>query len=239
MKNKLFIGTLVIAFVFLAYGFVYAATEWSDDNTFTGIVNAFPNGITIGQQDTGGVTFFNGTIVNDTTTDDVDNPVTFGDNVRIDGEIWRGEESGPGDTMPVKVNDDMNVFGDLTVQEDTAFVDLAVSGASTFTGDVALTGDLTSVNGTSLPIAYGICSSAGATTAGSSNVTCAVNAGIYTITIEGETYAADEYITTVTPITNAYIPITAAAGGVLFVSFVTDAGVALQTTDFSFVVYKP
>ncbi len=113
MKNKFLIGVLAFAFVFTMFGVSYAATEWSDDNTFTGIVNAFPNGITIGQQGTGGVTFFNGTIVNETTTTDTgdDIPVTFGDNVRIDGEIWRGEESGPGDDMPVKINDDVNLYG--------------------------------------------------------------------------------------------------------------------------------
>ncbi|MBU1119485.1 hypothetical protein KKH43_06410, partial [Patescibacteria group bacterium] len=74
----------------------------------------------IGKQGTGGVTFFNGTIVNSTTNDGVDNPVTFGDNVRIDGEIWRGEQSGPfagadAKDMPVKVNDDLNVAGKATI----------------------------------------------------------------------------------------------------------------------------
>lgn len=66
----------------------------------------------IGKQDEGGVTFFNGTIVNSTTvsTDDdgavgadpVGNPVTFGDDVRIDGKIWRTEEGGDN---PLKIAD--------------------------------------------------------------------------------------------------------------------------------------
>ena len=245
MKNKFWIGLVVISFMIASFGVVFAATDWDDDNIFNGTVNWFKNGVRIGQQDSGGVTFFNGTIVNETTTDDVDNPVTFGDNVRIDGELWRGEASGPGDSMPVKVNDDINVFGDLTVQEDTALVDLAVSGASTFTGDaaftgdVAVTGDLTGATGTGLPIAYGICDSTGTTTAGSSNVTCSVIAGLYVITIDGETYTEDEYVTTATPIGNYLITATAAGGGDLIVAFETNAGVALQTTDFSFVVYKP
>jgi len=55
----------------------------------------------IGKQDVGGVTFFNGTIVNSTTTDGVDNPVTFGDDVRIDGEIYRTQK---GDD-PLKISD--------------------------------------------------------------------------------------------------------------------------------------
>ncbi len=114
MKNKILIGVLAFAFVFTMFGVSLAATEWTDDNTFTGIVNWFPNGVKIGQQETGGVTFFNGTIVNETTTDEGgDIPVTFGDNVRIDGEIWRGETAGPGDSLPLKVNDDLLVYGDI------------------------------------------------------------------------------------------------------------------------------
>ena len=120
MKNKTLIGALAIAFVFTMFGVSYAATEWLDDNTFTGIVNWFPNGVKIGQQGTGGVTFFNGTIVNKTTTDaGADIPVTFGDNVRIDGELWRGEDSGPGD-MPVKVNDDLLVYGNLELRDNVS-----------------------------------------------------------------------------------------------------------------------
>lgn len=44
----------------------------------------------IGGQGVGGVTFFNGTIINATTDLDteVGKPVTFGDDIRIDGAIW-------------------------------------------------------------------------------------------------------------------------------------------------------
>lgn len=56
----------------------------------------------IGEQGIGGVTFFNGTIVNSTTNDGADNPVTFGDGVRIDGEIWRTEKGGDN---PLKISD--------------------------------------------------------------------------------------------------------------------------------------
>ncbi len=151
MKNKILIGVLAFAFVFTMFGASYAATEWSDDNTFTGIVNWFPNGVKIGQQGTGGVTFFNGTIVNETTTDEgADIPVTFGDNVRIDGELWRGENSGPGDNMPVKINDDLQLFGsvegldvadvsDLQTELDNRL--LLTGGA--ITGDLSISGDVT------------------------------------------------------------------------------------------------
>ena len=65
----------------------------------------------------GGVTFFNGSIVNNSVDDDGEStiPVTVADNVRIDGRIYRGETSGSGDDMPMIVLDDMEVSGDLTV----------------------------------------------------------------------------------------------------------------------------
>lgn len=51
--------------------------------------------IYVGKQDVGGVTFFNGTIVNSTTGEnDFNNPVTFGDDLRFDGKIYRVEEGG-------------------------------------------------------------------------------------------------------------------------------------------------
>src|SRR3989339_294034 len=53
------------------------------------------NSVYIGKQGTGGVTFFNGTIVNSTKgTNNSNNPVTFGDDVRIDGQIYRTEVGG-------------------------------------------------------------------------------------------------------------------------------------------------
>lgn len=131
MKNKSIIAVFVVVTMIFTFGIAYAATDWNDDNIFNGTVNWFKNGIRIGQQGSGGVTFFNGTIVNETTTDDVDNPVAFGDNVRIDGEIWRGETSGPGDDMPVKVNDDMTIYGTLSASSiDSTSSGLAKAGAN-------------------------------------------------------------------------------------------------------------
>ena len=69
----------------------------------------------VGAQGVGGVTYFNGTIVNSTTTSGADNPVTFGDNVRIDGRIYRGTTPGTADTLPVMVNDNMEVAGSLSI----------------------------------------------------------------------------------------------------------------------------
>lgn len=62
----------------------------------------------IGGQGDGGVTFFNGTIINETTTSEgADLPVTFGDGVRIDGPVWRGTSKGVSDSMPLKIADTM------------------------------------------------------------------------------------------------------------------------------------
>ena len=73
------------------------------------------NSLKVGQQGEGGVTYFNGTIVNETTgDDDANNPVTFGDNVRIDGRVYRGATAGTTDVLPFLINDNVEVAGSLT-----------------------------------------------------------------------------------------------------------------------------
>lgn len=69
----------------------------------------------VGSQGVGGVTYFNGTIVNNTTTNNLDNPVTFGDNVRIDGRVYRGSVAGTSDSKPFIINDNVQVDGYMTV----------------------------------------------------------------------------------------------------------------------------
>ncbi|MBU1148832.1 hypothetical protein KKI23_01945, partial [Patescibacteria group bacterium] len=82
-------------------------------------------------QSVGGVTFFNGTIINETTTDaGGDIAVTFGDNVRIDGTLYRGATAGPGDDYPLKLNDDVRIFGNLEI-DNGATIDF---DGSTITG---------------------------------------------------------------------------------------------------------
>jgi len=72
--------------------------------------------IQVGSQGSGGVTWFNGTILNSTTkADGSDNPVTFGDNVRIDGRIYRGVTQGPSDTSPLTIDDNVVITGSLSV----------------------------------------------------------------------------------------------------------------------------
>ena len=133
MKRTLITLFVVVASIAITATVVYAAGMTAD-------------WLRVGSQEGGGVTFFNGTILNDTTdTDGNDNPVTFGDNVRIDGRIFRGATAGAGDTKPFIVNDDMEVVGDTTVGGDVAVTgDLTVGGSpiarkAVYTGTLDLT----------------------------------------------------------------------------------------------------
>ena len=94
--------------------------------------------IYVGKQGVGGVTFFNGTIINNTTDDNGNNlPITFGDNVRIDGELYRTEVGGEN---PLKIADSLRPQTDNTYDlgtTDFTFKDAYFSGNVTMT---ALTG---------------------------------------------------------------------------------------------------
>lgn len=97
------------------------------------------NSINIGTPAEGGVTYFNGTIVNI----GVDTPVTFGDDIRIDGALWRGKNSGSGDSMPLKINDDVWVMGNLNADSITSQGDFTVNSDTVLSGDVRIGGQLT------------------------------------------------------------------------------------------------
>lgn len=122
IKRIFSVSATVLFSVLVASGIVYAATR-NITSTLGGasgdifeVSGGFKvSSLTVGAQGTGGVTFFNGTIVNNTTTSGADNPVTFGDNVRIDGRIYRGATAGTSDTLPVIINDNLQVSGSLTV----------------------------------------------------------------------------------------------------------------------------
>jgi hypothetical protein len=49
-----------------------------------------------------GVSYLGGTLVNPT-----DAPITLGDNLRVDGEIWAGPQKGTGDNLSLKISDTM------------------------------------------------------------------------------------------------------------------------------------
>ena len=164
MNRKLIIALTVIGSIALTAGIVNAAATVDVTSMFGTAGDIFRvdgamklNSVVIGAQDVGGVTFFNGTIVNDTTTNSVDNPVTFGDNVRIDGRVWRGAEAGTSDTMPFIVNDNMEVTGSLEVANligtdvvnSNNIMDDSITGgdisstADLIVGTVTTTGDIT------------------------------------------------------------------------------------------------
>ncbi len=125
------------------------------------------NSLKVGSQGVGGVTFFNGTIVNETTGDNnANNPVTFGDNVRIDGRVYRGATAGTSDSQPFIINDNAEIDGSLTVGKTlsagattisgsltanraltansaTVTNDLTVGGDASVDGDLTVDGDIT------------------------------------------------------------------------------------------------
>lgn len=117
------------------------------------IVNGtgFFDSIKIGKQDVGGVTFFNGTIVNSTTTGGAENPVTFGDDVRIDGVLFRSEVGG---SSPIKISDDMNPTTDDAYNLGSSanrWNGLYLSGVlrgteANFDGDIAVSGTVDGVD---------------------------------------------------------------------------------------------
>ena len=113
-------GTILFSLVFLAGGMITASAspagqvQPAQDVTYTETV-IVPS-IKVGAQGVGGVTFFNGTIVNATTgDDDANNPVTFGDDVRIDGRVYRGATAGPetDSSTPFIINDNLQVLGTI------------------------------------------------------------------------------------------------------------------------------
>jgi len=105
-KLAFFLGIAIAIFVSAQY---VSASQYIDDTLFV-------HGLVVGRQGYGGVTEFNGSIVNNTTNENGEgNPVTFGDDVRVDGRIYRGVNAGTSDSQPFIVNDNMIVNGWLQV----------------------------------------------------------------------------------------------------------------------------
>ena len=149
MKKLLISAILVCGVMILIYGLPVGA-KWIDitpllggeeGDTFDLKSTLKVNSLKVGSPDIGGVTYLRGSIVNDTSTGSQDNPVTFGDNVRIDGSIYRGDTMGPGVGHPVYINDDARIFGNLTVNQTAQIAgDQSVGGNSTITGNLAVNG---------------------------------------------------------------------------------------------------
>lgn len=120
------IGTTYVVFAASSVG---DAASRSEDNVFTAITNWFKKGIKIGEQGTGGVTYYNGTIINNTTdANGNDNPVTIGDKLRVDDLLYRMEIGG---TYPLKIADSMVPYRDASYSLGTTtykWKDLYLSG---------------------------------------------------------------------------------------------------------------
>ena len=130
-------GSLIATFIFASIS--YAATinvttklDGSSGDFFDLTGSTLEVGsLKVGEQGIGGVTFFNGSIINNTTdTYGNDLPVTVSDNLRVDGSIQRGHNQS-GDTWGVKIDDDATVFGDLNA-----------TGASHISGNVRIDGQI-------------------------------------------------------------------------------------------------
>ncbi|MFH1598261.1 MAG: hypothetical protein ABIB97_04310 [Patescibacteria group bacterium] len=146
MKKLLTTLSVIVASTALCAGIVLAASSYNVTSTLGGVAGDYFDvdgtmtfdSVKVGAQGVGGVTFFNGTIINETTTaGGADIPVTFGDNVRIDGTLYRGATAGPGDDYPLKLNDDVRFFGNIEL-DDGGTIDFAASSVdltgSTVTG---------------------------------------------------------------------------------------------------------
>ena len=98
-----------------------------------------------------GVIFANSTIVNaslDENNNDII-PVTFGDDLRIDGEIWRGATKGIDDDMPLKISDtiiptmdDINDFGSTTNRWQDIYYSGTLFGGSAEITSLSVASDL-------------------------------------------------------------------------------------------------
>lgn len=155
-KTFLSVATATLVTTLAVVGVTYAATPASNDTSLLNKGTVEVDSLKVGKQGTGGVTFFNGTIVNSTTNNGADNPVTFGDNVRIDGTIYRGDTAGAGGGIgPVKIDDDAEVAGNSTISgNETVAGTLGVTGA-TSVSTLSATGDVTqSVTGNGIAKAW-------------------------------------------------------------------------------------
>ncbi len=124
------------------------------------------------------------------------------------------------------------------------------SRAGYFQGNVEITGQaevgslaVTGNGGATTPIAYGFVRADGTLASGTSNVSVQWDAGDqrYEITISGENYFYQDYVTVVTPLGGNDPPVfagTNSLGGHLLVKLYDLSG-NLQARDFQFVTFKP
>lgn len=155
-KKIISILATVFFSVLVGSGIVYAATTRNITAKLGGVANDqfdISGILKVNALRVTGTSFLGGPIVNPTLTKGVDNPITYGDNVRIDGRIWRGTTAGPGDGKPFIINDDAQVTGSLaagaittgTLTTDTLTIGgVAAARHKVYSGTIDLTasGDL-------------------------------------------------------------------------------------------------
>lgn len=148
-KNNRFLSGALAVFVsvFGVVGVSYAATSLIDakgrlggeDGDFFDFRNTTieVGSLKVGSQGSGGVTFFNGTIVNNTTDSfGADAPITISDNLRVDGAIQRGHNRSD-DAWDVKIDDGLRVYGDAYFERD-----LNSLGSSHISGNIRVDGQI-------------------------------------------------------------------------------------------------
>lgn len=132
-KTIIHIATSTLITTLAITGIAYAATPASNNTTLLNKGTVEVDSLKVGSAGSGGVTFFNGTIVNEGTQ----TPVTIGDDFRVDGRVWRGTNQGGSlnDNKPFIINDDTEVAGSLTVGGKDIFaeVDTKISKVDAYT----------------------------------------------------------------------------------------------------------
>ncbi len=130
-KTLISIATSTLITTLAVVGVTYAATPASNNTSLLNQGTVEVDSLKVGKQGSGGVTFFNGSIINNTTNNGAGVPITFADDVRIDGRTWRGETRGPGDNKPFVIEDDAQVDGALTVGGADVFAAIGAKGDKT------------------------------------------------------------------------------------------------------------
>jgi len=127
MKTKLLGSLAIVLGVFLFAGVAVAST--TDVLQPAGATTSLES-LRVGVAGQGGVTFFNGTVLNEGT-----DPFTVGDDMRIDGEIWRVEKGG---ANPIKISDHVIP----TATNTNNFGTSANRWKNVYTKDISFSGDI-------------------------------------------------------------------------------------------------
>lgn len=115
-------------------GAIVFATNFAVATSFSDVLKV-PS-LVVGKTDgSGGVTQFNGTMINATPN----KPITMADDLRVDGGIWRGK---PNDSQPAQIKDSLDVSGSTVINKsldvkDTLNVTNSVNSGDVFTDSVA------------------------------------------------------------------------------------------------------